>query len=249
MALSATGVTDTGTKRATNQDAIACRVSDDGEAALAIVADGMGGYEGGGIASQLAVDALLEVLEPALVNSALDAVSVEELIQQAIDRASDSIARAQNRDSSLSKMGTTVVLAWVLGHRVHVAHLGDSRCYRVPGSGPVELKTRDDTVVQNMVDDGSITAAEAPRVPFRNVLTRALGSSSDVTASFGYFELAPGDCLLLCSDGLTDAVPDSEWRDLLNDSPGSLEARARNLLEQSLDNQAADNVSIVLVQG
>lgn len=139
-----------------------------------------------------------------------------------------------------------MVLAWIHRGRAHIAHLGDSRCYRVTETG-LDLRTRDDTVVQNMVDDGSITAEEAPRVPFRNVLTRALGSSTEVSASFDHFDLAPGERLLLCSDGLPEAVPESDWLDHLNAEQG-LDSQAQRLVNASLDNQAPDNVSVVLIQ-
>ncbi|WP_166264590.1 PP2C family protein-serine/threonine phosphatase [Marinobacter caseinilyticus] len=246
MTLTAAGLCDIGTKRDSNQDTIAWAVSDDGQRALSVVADGMGGYEGGEIASQLASDTVMEALTPLLASGAQDTATLQDRIQDAITLANKRIHTVRSDHPKLSKMGTTLVLAWVQNNQACIAHLGDSRCYLLSGKTLTQL-TRDDTVAQNMVDDGSITLEEVPRVPFRNVLTRALGSSDDARASFGHTNLAPGDRLILCSDGLTGAVTDADWPDIMAPAP-SLEDQARRLVDISLDHQAADNVSVVLVQ-
>ncbi|MDX1801139.1 MAG: protein phosphatase 2C domain-containing protein [Marinobacter sp.] len=246
MALKATGLTHEGCKRSSNQDSIAWQVNLSGTGALGILADGMGGYEGGEIASRLAVDTLMASLAPELDQPHLDDQTIAESIQSAIALAGTQIRRARDRDERLNKMGTTVVLAWVRGDRAHIAHLGDSRCYLL--SGPhLSCQTRDDTVVQNMIEDGSINEADASRVPFRNVLTRALGSADDAPATLTSLTMATGDRLILCSDGLTGAVPDETWPDLLANRQ-SLADQAQHLLDTSLDNEASDNVSVVLIQ-
>ncbi|MDX1634403.1 MAG: protein phosphatase 2C domain-containing protein [Marinobacter sp.] len=246
MKLMAAGRTDVGCRRKNNQDAIAWRLNDTAQTGFALVADGMGGYEGGGIASRLATEAVVDCLEPLLGSPPTDDAAMEMQLQDAISAANERIIEARAGQPELSKMGTTLVVAWVHHGRAHLAHLGDSRCYRVRDDG-LEQRTRDDTVVQNMVDDGSITPEEAPRVPFRNVLTRALGSSNDAGASFDHFDMAAGERLLLCSDGLPEAVPESEWLAHLKADP-DLDSQARRLVDASLDNQAPDNVSVVLIQ-
>lgn len=246
MALQATGLTHEGCKRPTNQDSIAWQVNLSGNGALGIVADGMGGYEGGEIASRLAVDTLMACLTPELDQPDLDDQTVAEAIQSAIALAGTQIRRARASDTRLSKMGTTLVLAWVRDDRAHIAHLGDSRCYLLSGQHLV-CQTRDDTVVQNMIEDGSIDEADAPRVPFRNVLTRALGASDDVPATLTTLTMAEDDRLILCSDGLTGAVPDNTWTALITNSH-SLTEQARQLLDTSLANEASDNVSVVLIR-
>lgn len=246
MSLLAAGRTDVGSRRKNNQDAIAWSVDPSGQSGFVVVADGMGGYEGGEIASRIAIEVVREQLEPLLGNPQSDDAAMEVLLQRVISAANERIVEARESQPELSKMGTTLVLAWVDRGRAHVAHLGDSRCYRVTSAG-LEQRTRDDTVVQNMVDDGSITAEEAPRVPFRNVLTRALGSSEDAGASFDHFDMATGERLLLCSDGLPEALPESEWLAHLNGDV-SLDTQAQRLVDATLDNQAPDNVSVVLVQ-
>lgn len=250
MNLEIAGLSDIGTMRSSNQDSIAWRLSNDGHQALLVVADGMGGYKGGEIASQLAVDAVVEALEPYLgdisLGASLTTDELDEVIQEAIDLASERILKRREGDSSLAKMGTTLVLAWIMNDEAHIAHLGDSRCYLWQGDH-MRCLTRDDTVVQSMLEDGSITAEDVPHVPFRNVLTRALGAANDAEASYCHIRLMVGEGLLLCSDGLTNALPDTQWPALLARSDNA-EAQVQALVAASLDNQAADNVSVVLMK-
>ncbi len=244
------GLSDIGTARRSNQDVVAWRLSHDGRQALLLVADGMGGHYGGEIASRLAVDTVLGSMAPRLAEPATSYANVGDdtiamMLRDSVTRANDSIIAGRAGNDSLDKMGTTLVMAWVIDGKAHIAHVGDSRCYLLR-NGHVDCLTRDDTVVQNMLDDGSITEADAPYVPFRNVLTRALGASTSVEASCQCLEVGCGDRLLLCSDGLTNALPDQQW-------PGILERHERTesaveaLVAASLDNQAADNVSVVVL--
>lgn len=246
MTLTLAGRTDVGTRRSSNQDTIAWGRDASGGAGFGIVADGMGGYEGGEIASGIAVAVLREYLNSLLGAPAPDDATLEIQLQEAIGLAHERILRAREGKPELNRMGTTLVVAWVQDGRAHIAHLGDSRCYRISANG-LEQRTRDDTVVQNMVDDGSITPDEAPRVPFRNVLTRALGAAGEISASFDHFDMARGERLLLCSDGLPEAVPEADWPAHLNASD-SLDDQAQRLVQASIDNQAADNVSVVLIR-
>ncbi|MCL7944143.1 protein phosphatase 2C domain-containing protein [Marinobacter sp. ATCH36] len=239
------GVTDVGTVRSANQDAIDWRVSDDNSQVLLVVADGMGGYQGGEIASRIAVETVMEVLGGFLVQGDEGASDLPpDAMQAAINLANERIQECRAGNEDLAKMGTTLVIAWVIDGEAHIAHLGDSRCYLVH-EGELQCLTRDDTVVQNMLDDGSIQPDDVPNVPFRNVLTRALGASSSL-ASFGRVILGPGDCLLLCSDGLTGALPETDWLPVIS-GQGAPEDKVRALVRTSLANQAADNVSVVLM--
>lgn len=238
------GVTDVGAVRTANQDTIAWRVSEDGRQALLVVADGMGGYQGGEVASRIAVDTVMEVLTPWLSSGAGQPDEPDDAIQLAINLASERISERRLGDPDLAKMGTTLVVVWVIDGEAHVAHLGDSRCY-LAHKGSLECQTRDDTVVQNMLDDGSIRPDDVPHVPFRNVLTRALGASSAI-ASFRRVRMEAGDALLLCSDGLTGALPEDQWLPLMSEHE-SPEDKAQALVDASLDNEAADNVSVVLL--
>ncbi|AZT83198.1 serine/threonine-protein phosphatase [Marinobacter sp. NP-4(2019)] len=244
------GLSDIGTVRSSNQDVVAWQLGHDGHQALLLVADGMGGYHGGEIASQLAMEAVLETMAPRLQEptssySGLSDSVMREILQDCVTRANDHIIAGRAGDASLDKMGTTLVVAWVIEDRGHVAHVGDSRCYWLSGRRLTCL-TRDDTVVQDMLDDGSITVADVPHMPFRNVLTKALGTSSSIDASYQRCDLGVGDRLLLCSDGLTNALPDDLWPDLL-DKCGDSQSAVEALVGASLDNRASDNVSVVLL--
>lgn len=245
MTLTVAGLTDIGCRRSSNQDSLGWYLSGDGRRALAIVADGMGGYEGGEIASQVAVDTLMAVLKPAVERGVADD-AIADRIQAALNLAHERIELARAGRPELEKMGTTVVLAWLQHNRAWIAHIGDSRCYLLQ-EGRLQLQTRDDTVAQNMVDDGSITAEEVARVPFRNVLTRALGVSRYADATYAELTLAPGGRLILCSDGLTGALPDGQWLAMMEDG-GPIDVQVRRLVDGSLANQAGDNVSVLMIQ-
>lgn len=237
------GLTDVGAVRAANQDAIDWQVSEENRQALLVVADGMGGYQGGEIASQIAVDTVMESLGGYLVpGNGSD--EPPHAMQTAINLANERIQERRAADPELSKMGTTLVIAWVIDGEAYIAHLGDSRCYLVH-ERELRCLTRDDTVVQNMLEDGSIQPDDVPHVPFRNVLTRALGASSAL-ATFTRLALEQGDSLLLCSDGLTGALPEADWLPVIT-GDGAPEDKVRALIDTSLANEAADNVSVVLL--
>lgn len=243
MKLSVFGRTDTGTVRTSNQDAIDWRVDHASGQALLVVADGMGGYLGGEEASRITVDTVIEMLAPAL-NAQTPPHARQTLVQSALDLASERIDARKAQAPELAKMGTTIVVAWASGPELLLAHIGDSRAYRLHNDRLTCL-TRDDTVVQNMLEDGSIQPHDVPNVPFRNMLTRALGAS-DAAATFNTLTLEPGDLLLLCSDGLTGAMDEDQWLTWLN-AEASARTAVDALVEATLEQGAKDNVSVVLL--
>lgn len=242
MSVRIAGLTDIGSRRESNQDSIDWYLDASGESALAVVADGMGGYRGGEIASRIAVETMMEQLQQPL--TALAPECIGGCIEAAVKLAHERIGDARQQQPELHKMGTTLVLAWLHRDQLWLAHLGDSRAYLLR-EDELRQQTRDDTVAQNMVDDGSIAPEEVPRVPFRNVLTRALGATAEVTIS--RLALQPGDRIILCSDGLTGALPDRHWPALM-DPTLTLAEQAHRLVEASLANHADDNVSVILIQ-
>ncbi len=241
------GRSHTGAVRESNQDVASWQVREDAEAALALVADGMGGYQGGEIASRLAAEAVLESLTARVfaVDQAHPPMTEHDALMAAFALANERIHERRASETRLEKMGTTLVVAWVEGNTAHIAHVGDSRCYLLR-DGKGRCLTRDDTVVQNMIDDGSISEAEAPNVPFRNVLTRAVGAMEPLEITYSRQSLQPGDRLLLCSDGLTNSVSQLEWETLVQGADTD-EAAVDALIDTALDNLAADNVSVVLL--
>ena len=247
MGLTGAQRSHTGAVRESNQDVAVWQVRDEGEGGLALVADGMGGYQGGEIASRLAADAVLESLTPRVFagTEPQPEMTAHDALMAAFALANERIHERRTTEPQLDKMGTTLVVAWVEGREAHIAHVGDSRCYLIR-AGRARCLTRDDTVVQNMLDDGSISEAEAPNVPFRNVLTRAVGAMEPLEITYSCQSLEPGDRLLLCSDGLTNSVFQRDWETLIGEAPDE-EAAVNALIDTALDNLAADNVSVVLL--
>ena len=243
LTLSVTGITHCGTKRSVNEDRVYWDQDLPDGRLLGAVADGMGGYEGGEIASALAIKTFATNLEHSLERTS--AVSPDVALQNAVMQANRQVQVARTTEPGLAKMGTTLVAALVDVNGALVIHVGDSRCYHFTG-GQFELKTRDDTVVQNMLDQGEITEADIPRVPFRNVLTRALGIEGEIQPSLCRVPLAPGDTLILCSDGVPEALPTSCWASLIADQV-TLEEQAQAMINACLENQASDNISLVLI--
>lgn len=241
------GQSHRGAVRESNQDVVDWRINDAGDQALLVVADGMGGHQGGEVASRLAVDAVIEFLAPEIAGASSETENdaIQEHLERAFALANERIVSRRSGDPRLEKMGTTLVVAWVSGNQAHIAHIGDSRCYNLSGNRAL-LLTRDDTVVQNMLEDGSITEADVPNVPFRNVLTRAVGAEEQADPSYRRETLDEGDVLLLCSDGLTDSVPETRWLEILKESDG-MERTVQALIDAGLANEAGDNVSVVLL--
>ncbi|MDX1560015.1 MAG: protein phosphatase 2C domain-containing protein [Marinobacter sp.] len=242
------GQSHRGAVRESNQDVVGWRISHSGDHALLVVADGMGGHQGGEVASRIAVDAVMESLGPEIAEASpyISDKAIRDNLDRAFELANERIVSRRANDPRLEKMGTTLVVAWVSGNQAHIAHIGDSRCYSLSGNQALCL-TRDDTVVQNMLEDGSITAADVPNVPFRNVLTRAVGAAEQADPSYRCETLEEGGVLLLCSDGLTDSVPESRWLEILKESDG-MERTVQALIDAGLANEAGDNVSVVLLK-
>ncbi|WP_286222169.1 PP2C family protein-serine/threonine phosphatase [Marinobacter apostichopi] len=247
MNITVAGRSHTGSVREHNQDVAVWQVREDACAALMLVADGMGGYQGGEIASRLAAEAVMESLTPRLFSGDLheQEMTAHDNLMAAFALANQRIQDRRAEDSQLDKMGTTLVAAWLDGGTAHIAHVGDSRCYLIR-KGKGTCLTRDDTVVQNMLEDGSITEADVPNVPFKNVLTRAVGAMEPLEITYSRQTLEPGDSLMLCSDGLTNSVSQPEWEDILQQADSG-ESAVEALIETALDNLASDNVSVVLL--
>lgn len=246
MSLMVYGESDIGFARRRNEDAIGWHQSSNGRNVVAVLADGIGGHKGGDVASKTAVDICISQLAP-LVDR--DDLSVTELIDElhsAVSEANEKIRVARDKDNSLSRMGTTLLILWVLGDQAFIANVGDSRCYRVSVDSAKQV-TKDDTVAQAMVDDGSITESEIPRIPFRNVLTKAVGTEPVVLADIQQIFMSGDEALILCSDGLTGAVDAKQWPAIIAQSK-SVKQQVACLIDESINNKANDNVSVIMVR-
>jgi serine/threonine protein phosphatase PrpC len=236
---SAAAVTDRGRKRPSNEDAFGFSVED----GVYVVCDGMGGAAAGEIASTLAVDEILRLLT---TRGNKDQTSMLKAAEKAISAANEAIYTRSQRNHRLSGMGTTMVVLATEERRVWVLNIGDSRCYRLR-EGRLEQLTEDHSLVEEQVRLGRMTAPEALRSPLRNVITRALGTQSQVEPDVFELEAEAGDLFLLCSDGLTRELPDSVIQSLLARN-ASLEYLSARLVDAAKKAGGHDNITCVLVR-
>ena len=229
------GVTDAGKVRQNNEDALL--VGDGEDETLFVVADGIGGFEAGEVASSIAVEVLKE-LRP------------DRSFKTAIAEANRRILAAGRTDEKLSGMGTTVVAIRFGGTQreplAEVAHVGDSRAYLVRG-GEMNPITEDHSLVAELVRSGDLTRDQAAEHPQKNLITRALGADEDVAVDTTVLPIEAGDRVLLCSDGLSDMVPEARISEILLDSPEDPELAARGLLSAALDAGGNDNITVIVV--
>lgn len=227
---SAAALTDPGLTRTGNEDSLLL------ETPLYAVADGMGGHRAGEIASRVALQALL-----AAAPRAADAKALARAVRAANRAVIESAAKSRTR----SGMGTTLTAAMVDGTSIAIAHVGDSRAYLLHDGHLLRI-TEDHSMVADLVRQGSITEEDARFHPQRSVITRALGSDADMLADIYEVEGAPGDRLLLCTDGLSGMLSDDYIADLLSNEPDPGEAAAR-LVEAANRAGGYDNITVVVV--
>lgn len=229
---------DPGRLRPNNEDAVLL----DPSLGLAVVADGMGGYNAGEVAARTCCEAL----RAALADSAGDTLATAgERLQAAVRAANRAVFERALLEPSLRGMATTVVAVLVEGARAAVAHVGDSRLYRLR-QGQLAPLTRDHSLVQEHIDAGLLDASLARATDYRNLVTRAVGIAPRVEVDIGTIDLQPGDTLLLCSDGLTDLLTDAQLARLLCQG-GPLEEAAQRLVQAANAAGGRDNVSVALV--
>jgi PPM family protein phosphatase len=239
----AAAASDRGRKRPSNEDAFGFSI----EHGVYLVCDGMGGAAAGEIASSIAVDEMLRLLGSRAGGEDGAAPAVMPILaEEAIDAANQAIFSRGQRNYKLSGMGTTLVGLVVEERRVWVLNVGDSRCYRMRNRR-LEQITHDHSLVEEQVRLGRLTRSEALRSPFRNVITRALGTQSRVTPDIFELEAEPGDLLLLCSDGLTRELTDALIESLLAlNLP--LDALCSRLVEAAKKAGGHDNITCILVR-
>jgi serine/threonine protein phosphatase PrpC len=206
------------------------------------VADGVGGAQAGEVASRTAV----EVLDEAFRHQ-VDGADIEDLMEIAIQRANSSIFQMAHEHAKLSAMATTVVALHLDGHVATIGHVGDSRLYRLSPDGGLHRETADHSVVEEEVRAGRMTPEQAAHHPSRNVISRALGAESGVEVDMKTIEVEDGTAFLLCSDGITRHIPDSEIRDLLVSTP-SIEDVCVEMKRRCYERGAEDNLTAVVVR-
>jgi serine/threonine protein phosphatase PrpC len=211
-------------------------------AQLIAVADGMGGHAAGEVASRIAVQ-VLQKLTPTLTAADIDEDSVEDLLMHSLHSIDAEIAAVTAEEIEKRGMGTTLTALLIRNNTIALLHVGDSRCYRLRGN-TLEQLSNDHTVIQELLDQGAISEAEAAEHPQRSMLTQALRGDCDVTPVLQMYEVKKGDRYLLCSDGLSGVLTDKEIRVGLKKS--DKDDAVKFLNDATYINGAPDNVTILI---
>ena len=237
-------LTDPGLVRKNNEDAVAF----DAQTGLCLLADGMGGYCAGEVASAMAIDFIESELGRWLTESGLQP-SLRDLrraMEICVENANHSIFNAAHANRQYAGMGTTLVVGIFQDSRLMLGHVGDSRCYRLRGNELVQI-TRDHSLLQEQLDGGLISAEEAQFSRNKNLITRALGVEDRVLLEANEHGVAPGDIYLMCSDGLSDMLSNEQITAILLGAQ-PLDDKARQLIAVANECGGRDNISVVVVQ-
>jgi protein phosphatase len=244
------GLTDTGRVRGHNEDAIG---SDD-RLGLLVLADGMGGLKAGEVASAMAVEVVTREVTD-VVRGLTPGQSDEDsgyameslAVGRAVLKANETIFQVASTQPQCAGMGTTLVVLMFYDNRFTVAHVGDSRLYRLR-EGAFEQVTVDHSLVQELVDRGFYTPEEARTASNKNIVTRALGIGEEVRYDMQEEVALAGDIFLLCSDGLTDMLEDDRIHTILRENQDNLDKAARRFVQEANENGGRDNISVLLAR-
>jgi protein phosphatase len=236
--------TDPGLARANNEDAVAF----DAATHLCIVADGMGGYNAGEIASSMAVTFIQSEMTRWLAQAQHQAIpkQIRRALEICVANTNLAILRSAQANPHYAGMGTTLVVGVFLNNQLVLGHIGDTRCYRLR-QGVLNQITRDHSLLQEQLDAGLITLEEAAVSTQKNLVTRALGVEESVELELNVHEVQPDDMFLMCSDGLSDMVGDNDIRDVLL-APTQPEAMCQRLVDVANAGGGRDNISVLLVR-
>ena len=233
---------DIGLVRTSNQDDCRFGVFST-SCAWAVVCDGMGGANGGNVASAMAVDIISEQIEQ-LYDEKLSKEQLATLMTDIVQRANAQVFDKSIEDPALEGMGTTCEFVLVKDRTVHVVHVGDSRTYAIRG-GKIKQLTEDHSVVAEMVRRGEITAEEAAKHPNKNIITRALGIRPEVCLDYIEANFTYGDVLLICTDGLTNCVSTGDIVKIVHENRG--EDMTNKLVDKAKEGGGTDNITVTVV--
>lgn len=235
--------THPGKVRSNNEDSVAF----DDAARLAILADGMGGYKAGEVASSMATSLIKTELTHWLSKASGEQASNREVrraLETSVDNANHSIYTAARANPAYSGMGTTLVVGVFHGEKLVLGHVGDSRCYRLRGDQFLQV-TKDHSLLQEQMDAGMLTPAQAALSPLKNLVTRAIGVEDDVMLEVNELHVEVGDIYLMCTDGLSDMIDDAAIAGILrNGAP--LMHMADELIALANRNGGRDNITVLL---
>lgn len=234
---------DIGKAREINQDYYSIPKPED-NLQLFILADGMGGYNGGEIASSLATTSVKSYIENNFEKIEHNKEAILEMIKNAIEYANMVVFEKSKQEPNLEGMGTTLDICFIYNNKVYVGHVGDSRVYRIRGE-VIRKLTKDHSYVQQLVEDGKITREEAEHHPKKNMLLKALGCTAYVEPDLRARNIENGDILLMCSDGLTNMVEEKEIYRVVKENS---ETAAKVLVDLANEAGGYDNITVVIIK-
>ncbi len=235
-------ISDTGRLRKNNQDsAIAKEI---GSFTLLALADGMGGHSGGEVASSLAIEEISSVISGKLAEKMIPG-QIMLLLSEALEKANNKIREVAESDRSLFGMGTTCDVCIMAKNKLYIAHIGDSRVYKISKDGTIKKLTRDHSLVEFMIENGTITPEEAVNHPQRNIILQALGISDGIDPDVFQEKISPRDVILLCSDGLTNMLDEETIAHaaISGEKPSEI---AEKLVGLANDAGGKDNITVVI---
>lgn len=242
--------TDPGKVRSHNEDF----VSHESETGVVLLADGMGGYNAGEVASGMATSLIASGLSQAWTKDTLEKLDrdgamtlSQDILKTQVKLANTAIFEAAQKDPQCAGMGTTLVACLFYDNFLTVGHIGDSRLYRMRNDA-LEQVTRDHSLLQEQIDSGLITKEDARSSHNKNLVTRALGIDPEVETEIHSYDVQEGDIFLLCSDGLNDMIEDDEIQMTLIALRSNLELTAQQLVQAANDAGGRDNISVMLVR-
>lgn len=235
--------TDIGKAREMNQDYYYVSRNSD-EVKLCVLADGMGGYTGGEVASKLAVMSVKSYIYNNYSKTKLETDEIINLLKDATQYANMIVYEKTREISVLEEMGTTLEVVLMVENKIYISHIGDSRIYKIRNNKIKQL-TKDHSYVEKLINDGTITRDEAKTHPQKNMLTKALGCTAFVEPDLLVEKIQENDIILICSDGLTNMVPEQEIVKIIKNNP---EAPNKKLIEAANKAGGSDNITVIVIK-
>lgn len=239
-----TSLTDKGITRPNNEDF--CDAKQVDKFTVLALADGMGGANSGEVASSMTVKSIFNSLDENLMRN-LSLADMPKTLSDVIRRTNSMVYDLSRTNDKFEGMGTTVEICVISQDTAYIAHIGDSRVYKITEDGNIKKLTKDHSLVEYMIDAGTITPEEAATHPQKNIITKALGTSPEVEADIISCSLSEGDIILMCSDGLSNMLGEDDLVSVVL-SEEELSARAEKLINMANDAGGKDNITVILAQ-
>ena len=234
--------TDIGMSRNMNQDYY--YISDDEELSIFILADGMGGYNGGEIASKIAVESARKFLEENFKKVQNDRKQIMNILKSATNYANNTVYEISKENKNLEEMGTTLEICLINNNKIYISHIGDSRVYSII-DGKIQRLTIDHSYVEKLVRDGTITREEAENHPKKHVLIKALGCVPEVEPDIIEAELKKEEIIVICSDGLTNMLKDEQIKNIVINN---IENPEKELIKEANIAGGYDNITAIIIR-